>query len=263
MKKIFFLLLIATTLFLGCNNISEKTENLDQENLVLSTIWFQHSPEAKALYFQGFNIAKERVLEFRKEKGVKPQAVVVDLDETMIDNSPFQGKMIESGKSFTANLWNEWTSLAKANAMPGAVDFTHFCDSLGVNVIYISNRNVSELKSTMLNMSQLGFAFVSDENYLLKDTMSGKEPRRQKISEKYDIILLLGDNLNDFSEVFENRGDDWGVSLVNEYKDKFGRRFIVFPNPMYGDWEKNIYNHKRNLSEVERFKLRREAIKNF
>ena len=260
MKKL--ILVVLLPLFVAsCNYISKNSNtNLDQEHLVLATLWFQNSPEAKALYYQGFNISKERVLEFKNDPGEKPKAVVVDLDETMVDNSPFQGKMIETGKPFSSDFWADWSSKAKAKAMPGAVDFTHFCDSLGVTVIYISNRGVAELEPTMKNMTDLGFAFVQKENYLLMDTMSGKEPRRNKISEQYDIILLLGDNLNDFSQVFENRGDDWGLSLVNEYSKEFGRRFIVFPNPMYGEWEKNIYNHKRNLPEKERFSLRRKAL---
>jgi 5'-nucleotidase (lipoprotein e(P4) family) len=248
----------------GCQNQPKSDEfNYDQEHLVLATLWFQNSPEMEALYYQGFNIAKERVLEFSSEKGLKPKAVVVDLDETMINNSPFQGKMIESGKPFTSDFWNEWSALASAQAMPGAIEFTHFCDSLNVEVFYISNRSVSELESTMKNLEKLDFAFVKAENFLLKEAESGKEPRRLKISENYDIVLLLGDNLNDFSNVFENRGDDWGVSIVNTYKNQLGKRFILFPNPLYGEWEKTIYEHKKNLTEEERFKLRRKALKTF
>lgn len=263
MKKL-MLLPIATLIvisFLGCS--SQNQTNLDQENLVLATLWFQKTPEAKALYLQGFNIAKERVLEFKKSAEIKPQAVVVDLDETMIDNSPFQGKMIQSGMPFSNEMWGEWTSLAVAKAMPGAVEFTQFCDSVGVDVIYISNRSISDLAVTMQNMTELGFKFVDENNFYLKEEKSGKEPRREKVSEKFDIVLLLGDNLNDFSEVFENRGDDWGVSLVNQYKNEFGRRFIIFPNPMYGEWEKNVYQHQKNLTEKERFSFRRKAIESF
>jgi 5'-nucleotidase (lipoprotein e(P4) family) len=148
-------------LLLGsCQNQPQSEElNYDQEHLVLATLWFQNSPELEALYYQGFNIAKERVLEYSSEKGLKPMAIVVDLDETMINNSPFQGKMIESGKSFTSDFWNEWSELASAQAMPGAMEFTHFCDSLGVEIIYISNRSVSELEWTMKNLEKLDFAF--------------------------------------------------------------------------------------------------------
>lgn len=262
MKKLFGILLSISLLLAGCN-ISDKNKDLSQEHLVLSTIWFQKSPEAKALFYQAFNIAKERVVEFSKEEGEKPKAVVVDLDETMIDNSPFQGKMVEEGKPYNPKFWAEWTKLSQAKATPGAKDFTLFCDSIGVEVIYLSNRLTTELEWTMRNLDSLGFAFVTPDNFLLVDETSAKEPRREKVAEQYDIILLLGDNLNDFAEVFQHRGDDWGVSVVEEYKNEFGRRFIIFPNPMYGDWEKSIYNNERGLNENEKFKLRRKAVTAF
>ena len=240
------------------NNKFDKEFN--QEHIVYSTVWFQKSAEAKALYYQGFNLAKLRVEEFVKISGEKPKAVVVDIDETMVDNSQFQGKSIERGEGYTSEFWAEWSNLAKAKALPGAVEFTKFCDSIGVQVVYISNRKVQELEKTMKNMDSLGFAFVNAENYLLKEETSGKEERRKITMEKYDIILLLGDNLNDFSDVFEHRGDDWGVSIVEEYRNEFGKRFIVFPNPMYGEWEKSIYGKQKGLTEEAKFNLRREAI---
>lgn len=260
MKKLFFIAIIPFVL-IGCEgNIKTNEYNLDQEHLVTATLWFQHSPEAKSLFYQGFNIAKERVLEFKNEPSAKPKAVVVDLDETMIDNSLFQGKMIETGKAFSPDFWSEWSALEMAAALPGAVDFTLFCESVGVEVIYESNRTVAELEWTLANLEKLGFAFVKPENFLLKEETSGKEPRREKVAEKYEIILLLGDNLNDFSDVFEERGDDWGLAVVEKFRNEFGRRFIVFPNPMYGEWEKNVYDNRRGLEERERFKLRRKKV---
>ena len=146
MKKL-FLIAIIPILLTGCEgDIKTKGYNFDQEHLVTATLWFQNSAEAKSLFYQGFNIAKERVLEFKDEPSEKPKAVVVDLDETMIDNSLFQGKMIETGKAFSSDFWSEWCALEMAGALPGAVDFTHFCDSVGVEVIYLSNRTVDELE---------------------------------------------------------------------------------------------------------------------
>lgn len=262
MKKLLGILLSISILFVGCT-IADKNKELSQEHLVFSTIWFQKSPEAKALFYQAFNIAKERVVEFSQVEGEKPKAVVVDLDETMIDNSPFQGKMVEKGKPYSPEFWAEWTELSQAKATPGAKDFTLFCDSIGVEVIYLSNRRTTELEWTMRNLDSLGFAFVTPDNFLLMEETSGKEPRREKVAEQYDIILLLGDNLNDFAEVFENKGDDWGASIVEEYRKEFGKRFIVFPNPMYGDWEKSIYNNERGLDESKKFELRRGAVSAF
>jgi 5'-nucleotidase (lipoprotein e(P4) family) len=259
--KRFLILALIPLFFMGCQQKADKSyENLEQEHIVLATLWFQQSAEAKALYYQGFNIAKERVLEFKKEKGKLPQAVVVDLDETMIDNSLFQGKVIELDQGYTPDFWKEWTSKEMATALPGALDFSRFCDSLGVQIFYVSNRHVSELEATMNNLKELGFPFINPEYFILMENTSGKEDRRNSIAENYEIILLLGDNLNDFSDVFENRGDDWGVAVVDKFRKEFGRRFIVFPNPMYGEWEKNIYDHKRNLTAEQKFKLRREKV---
>lgn len=263
MKRL-ILAVIASTILLGCSNlVSDSKHNMEQENLTLATIWYQNSPEVKALYYQGFNIAKERVLEFKQTESVKPKAVVVDIDETMVDNSSFQGKMIKTGKPFTPEMWSEWVSLEKAEALPGAVEFSQFCKAEGVEVIYLSNRTLDELDATMRNMQKLGFAFINPENFYLKDETSKKENRREQVAEKFEIILLLGDNLNDFAEVFENRTNNWGVSVVDEQREQFGRRFIAFPNPMYGDWEKNIYNYERVENEKTSFTLRRGTVKSF
>lgn len=251
--KIRISILAVLFLSMGCK---DRCKEMSHEHLVMSTIWFQHSPEAKALYQQGFNLAKERVKEFSLEKSDKPFAVIADIDETLLDNSPFQAKSILTGEDYSPEFWNEWVVKGRAIATVGAIDFSKFCDSIGVQLVYLSNRTEGELEPTMRNMDSLGFAFVTPDNFLLKVDKSGKEERRLKVMEKYNVLLLMGDNLNDFSDVFENRGDDWGKTLVEKYKSEFGRRFIVFPNPMYGDWEKNLYDNQRNLSWEEKFKKR-------
>jgi 5'-nucleotidase (lipoprotein e(P4) family) len=109
-----------------------------------------------------------------------------------------------------------------------------------VTLFYVSNRKTNELDATIKNLDSLGFAFAKPEYFLLKESESSKKARREKISEKYDIVMLVGDNLCDFSEAFESRGDDWGVSLVEQYKNEFGKRYIILPNPMYGDWERAL-----------------------
>ncbi len=239
-----------------------KNESADgtQDHLMYATIWFQRSPEMKALYYQGYNLASMRVAEFVKQKSAKPKAVVVDIDETMLDNSPFEAQEIIDNKGFTPELWKKWSAMAKAKALPGAVAFTHVCDSLGVQVIYISNRKVSEVDVTVKNLDSLGFSFARKENMIFKEDVSSKKSRRDKISEKFEIVLLIGDNLNDLSEVFENRGLDWGTSVVEQNRKEFGNRFIVLPNPMYGDWEKNIFSSKDTLNEKQKRAARLKVI---
>jgi 5'-nucleotidase (lipoprotein e(P4) family) len=95
---------------------------------------------------------------------------------------------------------------------------------------------------------------------IFKEKVSSKKARRDKVSEKYEIVMLIGDNLNDLSEVFENRGLDWGTTLVEQNKKEFGNRFIVLPNPMYGDWEKNIFKVSDSLNDEQKHAARLKVI---
>lgn len=263
MKTIRIILFICVAALVSCTNNEKKDNVTSQESLVNATIWFQYSPEMKALYYQSYNLAKLRLAEFVKQKTSKPKAVVVDIDETMLDNSPFEAQQIIESTGYTPESWKKWSDMAKAKAVPGAVEFTHFCDSLGVAVIYISNRSTDELKSTLKNLDSLGFSFAHQENLCFKDGPSSKRIRRDKVSEKYTIVMLIGDNLNDLSEVFEHRGEDWGASQVEQNRKEFGNRFIVLPNPMYGDWEKNIYKGIKDLTPAQRREMRLKTVYGF
>lgn len=254
MKNLFTTFALIALMLQGCNCKQEPEFNHDY--LAYATIWFQKSPEAKALYYQGFNVAKMQVAEFAKQKGDKPQVVVVDIDETMLDNSPFQAQEVIENRDFSSDFWFDWTKLGRASAVPGAVEFSKYCESLGIEIMYISNRKTNELEATLHNLDSLGFAYARQQNMYFKETESSKKARRQKVSENYDIIMLIGDNLNDFSEVFENRGDDWGVALVNQYSEEFGRRFIILPNPMYGEWEQSMYkSYSKTPAEKQQIRL--------
>lgn len=249
------------SLLASCQPQAEKKE-YNQDHMLYSTIWYQHSPEMQALYYQTFNIAGERIRLQSVHKTTKPKAVVVDIDETMLDNSPFQAQEIIENREYSTEFWKEWTSLARAKALPGAVEFSKLCDSLKVTLFYITNRSADEAASTLKNLDSLGFAFAKPEYLLTKQNESSKKQRRERVAEHYDIMLLVGDNLNDFSEIFENRGDDWGSGMVDKHKRDFGTRFIILPNPMYGDWEKNIY-HTRGLSPQQKDSLRHSLLRGF
>lgn len=264
MRKIFnsiFAVTLGIILITSCNTkTNEKTQN--QDYLIYATIWYQHSPEMKALYLQGFNIASENLKLFAKQKTKRPKAVVVDIDETMLNNVPFQAQEIIDNKPFSSDFWNEWTKLAKAEALPGAKEFSLLCDSLGIQLFYISNRSTSELDVTVRNLDSLGFAFATPDHFLLKENTSSKKERREKVMENYDIVMLVGDNLADFTEVFESREDDWDCDLVNQYKSEFGKRFIILPNPMYGGWEKNIYT-KKSMTDMQKDSAQRSVLIGF
>ena len=262
MKRIFGIVAVAATLLLVSSKpIGKDQESVASDYLIQAVLWYQSSPEMQALYLQGFNMAKTNLVSFVKDQTDKPKVVVVDIDETMLDNSPFEGRLIHTGKSFKPEIWKEWSDKAKAKALPGAVDFTRFAKSLGVRVIYISNRDTSEIAGTLKNLNDEGFEFAVKENVFFKTNESSKDARRKLVSEKYEIVMLIGDNLSDFSTVFDKRDGSSEYARLNELKSQFGYRYIILPNPTYGDWEKSIT--KGCKSELEKYNARKGKVVGF
>ncbi len=237
----------------------KTTPERDYTNAVL---WQQYSGEYRALAFQAYNFARLSLKEaLWEQSNGKPNCVIVDADETIIDNSAFQGTEIKRGVSYVPEHWTEWTTLAKADTVPGALSFLKFAASKGVEVFYVTNRDEKDRVGTISNLKKLGFPFVDDEHIVLKDKTSDKEPRRQKIAEKYNILLLCGDNLSDFSNVFYREGKDT-KEQVDLHQKMFGTKFIVLPNPMYGDWEKLLYKEGK-FTDAEKAKQRLEKLKTY
>lgn len=211
------------------------------EHKALALLWIQNAAEYRALSHQAYNMAIDRLREAlsNKRKG-RPLAVVLDIDETVLDNMPFEVSNLLSDKAFDMEAWDNWVEMKKARALPGVVRFTNEATKLGVEVFYVSNRRIKGLESTYQNMVEQGLS-VKRENIYLKTTTSSKLDRRATILERYDIALLIGDNLIDFHERFENLSSSDRSTFVDSYSQEFGRRLIVIPNPIYGDWLDAIY----------------------
>ncbi len=243
----------------------------DNEYQVGAVLFMQKAAEFRALAYQAFNLGrwqldadfdKKNIKKLPKAERKMTRAVVVDVDETVLDNSPHQAELIKNRMPFTNTVWTAWVNRRQAKPIPGAVEFLKYAHSNGVRVFYVSNRNEAEKQGTIDNLKAVGFPDVSDETVLVRTTESGKEPRRQSIVVKHRIVLLMGDNLNDFSNVFERKSVGDRFSEVDRVKDLWGKRFIVLPNAMYGDWESAIYEYGR-LSEVEKTQKRLSALESY
>ena len=252
-------LLILTFGILPILAFAQKNPERDYTNAVL---WQQYSGEYSALAFQAYNFAKLSLKEALWEQAnSKLNCVIVDVDETILDNSAFQGHEIRKGVSYVQEDWTEWTGLALADTVPGALSFLKFAASKNVEVFYVTNRDEADREGTLKNLKKFGFPNADETHLLLKTTTSDKEPRRQKILEKYNILLLCGDNLSDFSNVFYREGKDTRAQ-VNLAQHLFGTKFIVLPNPMYGDWEKLLYKSEQ-LKDDENGKQRFQKLKSY
>lgn len=235
----------------------------DNEYQVGALVWTQTSGEWRALCYQSFLLARMMLdQDLKTNKNKKQQrAIVVDVDETVLDNSPHQAWLVLNHAPFTQPIWAAWTGSAQAAPIPGAVEFLRYADTKGVRVFYITNRAETERAGTEANLKQVGFPNVSSETVLLRGDVSTKEPRRKKVAEQYRIVLLMGDNLNDFAEVFEKRAVADRLAAVEQNKTLFGTRFIMLPNALYGAWEDAIYT---GLQPGEtRAARRKAALKSF
>jgi 5'-nucleotidase (lipoprotein e(P4) family) len=98
---------------------------------------------------------------------------------------------------------------------------------------------------------------------LFLSNTSSKEARRQTVMAQYNVIMLLGDNLNDFMQVFEKKPIEERKSEVDKVKEEWGKKFIVLPNATYGEWENALYNYQRNLSSQQKENMRKELLKGY
>ncbi|MCK4783506.1 MAG: 5'-nucleotidase, lipoprotein e(P4) family, partial [Desulfobacteraceae bacterium] len=233
------------------------------EHYVMAVLWFQTAAEAQALYYQAFNLAEMKLDEaLQSHTGGEKLAVIVDIDETVLDNSPCRAELIKTDKDFTT-CWLEWMDLAEAKPLPGAKAFLDYAASCGVEVFYVSNRFEAQRETTIENLVSVGFPYADDDHVYLREGGPSKESRRQAIAENYEIILLIGDNVNDFADVFQDKLVPDRAAEVNSLKDEFGNTFIVLPNPMYGDWEDAVYEYERPLRDEEKDSLRKEMLEGY
>ncbi|MGI8786339.1 MAG: 5'-nucleotidase, lipoprotein e(P4) family [Pyrinomonadaceae bacterium] len=240
----------------------------DNEYQVSGVLYMQKAAEYRALAYQAFNLAKMNLDADFDKKNLKklpkaerkmPRAVVVDIDETVLDNSPQQARLIKNRLPFNLPDWYAWGEMRSAKAIPGAVDFLNYANSKGVKVFYVSNRDEVQKQATIDNLKKVGFPDVTAEDVMLRDKESTKEPRRQLISAKYRIVILMGDNLDDLSNVFEKKSVADRFAEVNKEREMFGKKFIVLPNAMYGTWENAIYDYGR-LTDAEKAQKRANAL---
>ncbi|MCA9637743.1 MAG: hypothetical protein KC420_17070, partial [Myxococcales bacterium] len=170
-----------------------------------------------------------------------PPAVILDVDETVLDNSPYQGWLAQEGRRFEPATWSAWVEARQARAIAGAVEFTRYAASKGVTVFYVSNRDVSGEAATRANLEALGFPINPDvDTVLLKnekpDWGSAKGTRRAAVAAGYRIVMLVGDALGDFTDSYKGTIDE-RAAVVEQAGDAWGSRWILIPNPMYGAWE--------------------------
>ena len=261
------LLNVALICFLSLGSASvfaQTKEPADKEYEVAAVLWQQSSGEYRALAYQAFRLARVMLdRDLRNHRIRQRRAIIVDIDETILDNSRYEAALVKQHKGYPDG-WTEWINRAEATAVPGALDFVKYANSRGVRVFYVTNRKPEVKDGTAQNLKKQGFPAVNDETLLMRDdpARETKEARRQTISARYHVVLLMGDDLNDFAAVFENSKTVTSrIDATERNKSQFGTHFIVLPNPMYGDWETAIYEYNFKQTETQKNAKRKSLLK--
>jgi len=255
-------------LFVGLLFVSCGSSTTLQHPTSSATLWAQNAAEYKALTKSVYNTALSNLgmaiedsywTAYPNQEGQEirslPPAVILDVDETVLDNSPFQARMIKQNSSFDPQQWNNWVMEAKANPVPGAVTFTQRAVNKGVAVFYLTNREAKVEEGTRQNLEKLGFPLSENEDRILSNNerenwTSAKTKRRAHVAKNHRIIMLFGDDLNDFVPA-KGISQKERAELVESNKDKWGRYWYVLPNPVYGSWENALYNFDNSLSPAQ------------
>ena len=256
--------------FCGCKTVPasadySSSEAQTAESQTMSLLWMRTAAEYRALCYQGYNAAMaeiERVLAERGEGG-KPLAIVLDCDETVVDNTPHIAQAALAGSGlYTSTWWTEWCERGEALAMPGAAEFLQAVDAKGVAIFYVTNRLDSRaFEGTQRNLAELGFPQADREHLLLATTTGDKQGRFDQVAADYDIILYMGDNAGDLPIGTYGKGREERAAIIDENSALFGTKYIVFPNPVYGAWVDAIAENYLSLEPKERDAANRALLK--
>ncbi|OOG65484.1 acid phosphatase [Rhodanobacter sp. B04] len=243
--------------------------------------WSQTAIEHDLIYLQTYRDAQSRLLTALHDKqwdalgkadrttplkGLKP-AVILDIDETVLDNSPYQARLVKSGGEFNEADWAAWCKEERARALPGAVEFTQFAARHGVAVIYISNRAKDLDEATVANLRKAGFPVNGPDAFLGLGTVvdgceqAGTEKgcRRQLVARHYRVLMQFGDQVGDFVDVLGNN-DAGRRKAVADYLAWVGTRWFVLPNPTYGAWEPALFNNDWSAPLQQRRQQKIDAL---
>ncbi|MBT2143800.1 MULTISPECIES: HAD family acid phosphatase [unclassified Rhodanobacter] len=244
--------------------------------------WSQTAIEHDLIYLQTYRDAQARLLAALHDRhwdalgkgdrttplrGLKP-AVILDIDETVLDNSPFAARMVQANREYNEADWASWCREENARALPGAVEFTRFAANHGIAVIYISNRAKDLDQATLANLRKAGFPVSGPQSFLGLGTVvegceqagSEKGCRRQLVARHYRVLMQFGDQIGDFVDVLANTADG-RRKAVADYLPWIGTRWFVLPNPTYGSWEPALFNNDWSASPEQRRQQKVEALR--
>ena len=236
--------------------------------LLLSTLFVQRSAEYQALCMQTYRGAALQLPSLldsvRRHLGSaallqRPAAVVLDLDETVLDNSPYAGWQIRHGSAYSSPSWQAWVDRAEAGAIPGVRDYLTTAQQLGLRIYYLSNRKRSQWAATERNLQALGLPLDGLDSLWLRVESSDKQARRDALANQATVLQWVGDNLQDMNNFKSYSTEEERLQVVQGQAERLGRDWILLPNPVYGPWE-DLWHTSSEPSVEATSSLRKERL---
>ena len=234
-----------------------------------ANLYMQTAAEYRACCYQAYNLAARRLREVLGSAGRdgKRPAVILDLDETVLDNAGFEAMLVRSGLAFDQRLWDLWEEKYPDHVglIPGAKEFLREAERLGVTPVFISNRSEKFRPSTLRALGRLGIPVRTPGQLRLRTDTGDKTQRRREAEKEFQVLLYVGDNLRDFDERFRCDVDNTREGTrttdparlaaairgrkdqVDQTRGKWGAEWVILPNPAYGEWTRPLGLGKRDI----------------
>ena len=249
-------------------------------DFLLANLWMQRAVEYKANALTVYALARIRLDEALADRSWTaapgeqkgefqnlPPAVVLDVDETLLDNSKYQVWLMRANQSFSTKSWNQFCAAQVSTAVPGAVEFTKYAESKGVKVFYVTNRDAETEKDTRENMAKLGFPLGGNvDTFLMQgekpDWTGAKSTRRAAIARDYRVLLNVGDNLGDFDDRYRSSEAD-RVKAFDAGMPYWGKQWLMLANPTYGSFDTAPYGHDFKKPRDEQRKAKWDVLESW
>jgi acid phosphatase len=258
---ILIVVIASQCLITGC-----ESESTGTHELLNAVLWVQTAAEYSAACEQNFTTARVRLDQALEDSqwtaaveqktsgaayGELPPAIICDVDETVLSNSRFDARLVADGIEYNQDLWKDWVKEASAPPLPGAKAFIDYARAKGVSVFFVTNRKAVSKDKTLANLRTAFGPEISEDELLCRGETDewgpDKKTRRSHLAKTHRILLLLGDDLNDFISFGEAPPEE-RVALAHDHRDRWGTKWIIFPNPIYGSWERSLYGYEDALS---------------
>ena len=261
--------------------LAKAADPVPQNDILNATLWGQTSIEFQANSLAVYALAKMMLDKALADKtwtaapvvqtgdfAGKPPAVILDVDETVLDNSAYEAWLVKEDKGYSSKTWGPFVNTATSTPIAGSLDFIKYAVSKGVQIFYVSNRKAPLEAASLDNLKALGYPVDESEDTLLfrgekpEWKTSKKGVRRAHVAAKYRILMLFGDNFGDFVDGYKGSIAE-RQALYEKHAAMWGSRWFVIANPMYGSWVSAAFGHKWKLSPDERRQMKLDAMRHW